>query len=125
MASVIREGGSNPIVITDWRTSLQVSLLEKMYDADQKGRYKPHFWRDFEGYINMTAFNASWQHELTKDDLKNALREMLIEGWIEASEFPCECCQRVQRTINGTLEHARRFRLTKIGYSKVPEHIFP
>lgn len=127
MAEVIREGGSNPIIVTDWRTALQVILLEKMYDENQRGAHKNDLWHRIrlrygkEDFVPPEVLGRI----VTRLDVDLELRSMLACGLIESSEFPCECCSKVERSLDETIKHALRFRLTKAGYDRVPEHIFP
>ncbi len=127
MAAVIREGGTNPIVVVDWRTSLQVSLLEKMYDEGERGANINDLWyclrQQFCGEDDILP--EIHGRQITRFDMDLELRSMLSLGLIEVSEFPCECCKKVQRSIDETMKHAIRLKLTKAGYDRVPEHIFP
>ena len=127
MASVIREGGSNPITINDWRTALQVSLLEKMYDEGQRGAHKNDLWYNLRHHFckEDDILPQISDHQVNRLDMDLELRGMLVLGLVEVAEYPCECCRQVERSLDDTLTHAVRFRLTKAGYDRVPEHIFP
>ncbi len=105
MASVIREGGNNPIKVKTWQGSLKIALLEKMYDQGRRGVHEDDFYYSLG---DRSVFAEQYGHNLSKQDIRDALKEMLTDGWAEVSE-----------------EHAKRFRLTQKGYDLVPEHFFP
>lgn len=135
MASVIREGGKHPLMITCWVDAVKVALLEMMYDESQRGVHKDDFFPKLERYLSQ-SFSTRYVEDsrlreghrgvpINKQDVMDDLMTMLIDGWIEPAQFPCKCCEQVKRDIRETFFHAERFRLTQAGYDKVPEHIFP
>lgn len=127
MASVIREGGSNPISVNTWQDALKAALLERMYDEGQRGASKDDFWHRLHQYFyqDLDSFAKKYGHKITEQDVKESLKEMLDNGWIEVAEFPCQCCSLVNRNLEELLKHATRLKLTRKGYDRVTEHIFP
>jgi len=127
MAAVIREGGTNPLKVKTWQDGLKVALLERMYDDSPRGTRKDDFYSRLGRYLYQGNNDnpKCLEHRITREDVDAILKEMFKDGWIEVAEFPCECCFKVERTAEENFNHARRFRLTREGYARVPEHIFP
>jgi len=122
MASVLREGGTNPLEVKDWKDAVKLHLLNRTYDQRDYGLVEniiAYFDEEID-YIRTT-----WKHELCREDVILMLEEMIFLGWIEASEYKCRCCAKQNHNSREILKHVVRLKLTSVGYTKIHEHIFP
>ncbi len=110
MASVIREGGSQPLQVTDWKSQIKLAVLEQGYDH---GLLKADL-----------RLSSDSVRVASVAQVEEALAEMLADGWIRATEFRCTCCKALTNPKD-IAKHAIEFHLTPAGYDRVPEHIFP
>lgn len=123
MASVIIEGGSNPIECNSWQNSLKIELMHQMYHDGRLGGSKDDLFRCIDRHLETVWI--TYGHSISADDIVKALGEMFREGWIEVAGTKCECCLSQKIDHTNLMKHATRFRLTRSGYDRVPEHIFP
>jgi len=122
MAAVIREGGKSPISIRNWRDKVKLCILEEMYNSGQLNKQRAYG----EIYRELNRCKPDPNDErLSSESLESILSEMLVDGWIEVHKFVCECCSKQAIETKDLIHHATDFRLTKAGYNKIPEHIFP
>lgn len=125
MASVIIEGGQNPIQEYSWQEMVMIGLLHGMAIERNRGKYKDDLILFVQSRWDGTYTERSqiaYNHSLTAEDIKDCLLDMIGKRWVEAAQLDCSCSDHKPSNL---WEHARRFRLTKAGYDKVPEHIFP
>lgn len=122
MAAIIREGGSSPMLVQSWQDAVKLQILNKIYDCSGNRLYRDIFkWFDEE----LEYISKRWGHKLVESEAKQILIKMIADGWVEVSEFTCACCAKQKHEPQEILNHAVRLRLTKLGYTKVPEYIFP
>ena len=128
MASVIREGGKEPIVVNSWQTSAKDVMLDKFYDENHRGAFVHDVADYVERRLDHKSVEKKYMHRVILEDVKRLAGEMFADDWIEVSDFDlCDLYQcRQKRNVNfeHILQHAR-LRLTEKGYNKVQEHIFP
>ncbi len=121
MASVIREGGREPIVVNSWQSAVKSCLLDRIYhNANVADLYY-----EVESRLDHNYIQKEYHHKVTREDVDTMVKEMFRDGWIEANGFKCECCRLRVFSSEEILKHAWRFVLTEKGYEKVHEHIFP
>ena len=122
MASVIREGGKEPITANSWQNAVKSVLLDCIYDH---GAHVANLYDYVEGHLNHEYIQKKYGHKITRSDVEILVKEMFRDGWIKGSHFVCECCKLRSLSSEEVLNHVLRFVLTEMGYDKVQEHIFP
>ncbi len=123
MASVIREGGKDPIRIRGWQDCLKSHLIDRMYDTG--GVHRGDLVSYVKSGLDHDFITKEWRHRIVGEDIDQVLREMLFDGWIKVSRWVCECCAHRDHKPEEILKHAEAFSLTEKGYDKIIEHIFP
>lgn len=128
MASIIREGGRDPIVVNSWQTAAKDVMLDRFYGEDRLGVFVDEVAGYVENRLDHKSVEKEYMHRVDLEDVLMLASEMFTDGWIEVSSFDqCElhqCCQKGSINMMHILLHAR-LRLTEKGYDKVQEHIFP
>ena len=128
MASVIREGGKEPIVVNSWQTATKDVMLDKFYDESPRGTFVTDIPSYVERRLDHKSVEKKYMHRVDLQDVRRLAREMFADDWIEVVWFDLcelhECRQKGNINMEHILHHAR-LRLTQKGYDKVQEHIFP
>lgn len=84
MASVIREGGKEPIAVTSWQTAVKSSLLDCIYDH---GAHVANLYSYVENRLNHEYIEKEYHHKITREDVEAMVKEMFRDGWIKGSHF--------------------------------------
>ncbi len=120
MASVIIEGGNDPIIAKTWKDTVRVRLLHDIYS------YCGHVGDLTNIDVQPKRFiSKDSGDEVTVGDVRAILIEMYEEGLITGIRFKCNCCAHQKFPPKEVLDHVLEFKLTQKGFDRTPEHIFP
>lgn len=136
MASAARARGRHPLIPRTWVCAVRVALLEMMFEEGERGVHKDDFFPNLEKYLRKHFLTALVRESRSREGhrgipidslaIRSTLMSMLIENWIEPSQFNCSCSDHPDKDIYKKFDYSERFRLTETGYDKVPEpFLFP